>query len=120
MTRRDALPVEAVRDLLGIARVMYAARKREGVMGPALEELAEVGKKLKVALDLARRTDPDTVGHRAAWTHAENATSALMKMITVSTPAAPIVEAAAVRIRRLGRQPPSERDEKRLAAKSRN
>lgn len=120
MTRRDHLPLEAVRDLLGIARAMYAARKREGVPLPVLAELADIGKKLKLALDLARRTEPDTVGHRAAWTHAETATSALMAMISVSTPAAPIVEAAAVRIRRIGPRGPTEREEKRAAAKTRS
>ena len=97
---------------------MYAARKREGAMGPALEELAEVGKKLKLALDLARRTQPDTVGHRAAWSHAEAATSALMSMISESTRAAPILEAAAFRIRRIGAGP-SERDERKAAEKAR-
>jgi hypothetical protein len=30
MARRDALPLEAVRDLLGIVRAMYAAAKRDG------------------------------------------------------------------------------------------
>jgi len=97
---------------------MYAARKREGAMGPALEELAEVGKKLKLALDLARKTQPDTVGHRAAWSHAQAATSALMSMISESTRAAPIVEAAAFRIRRIG-SVPSEREGRKAAEKLR-
>lgn len=76
--------------------------------------------KLADALELARKTEPDTVGHRAAWAHAEDATSALVAMISVSTPAAPLVEAAALRVRRLGRQPPSEREDRRTAAKIRN
>jgi hypothetical protein len=31
------LPLEAVRDLLGIARAMYAAKKREGMLDALLE-----------------------------------------------------------------------------------
>ena len=85
-----------------------------------LAELAAIGKKLKLALELARKTGPDTVGHRAAWSHAEAATSALVAMISVSTLAAPIVEAAAVRIRRFGPQPPSDRAGRRAAAKIRS
>jgi hypothetical protein len=116
--RRDRLPLEAVRDLLGIARAMYAARQREGAL-VALPELAEIGQKLKLALKLGQG-DPETMGHRAAWTHAEEATGRLMKLITAATLAAPIVEAAAVRLRRLGPQPAPEREEKRAAAKRRN
>jgi hypothetical protein len=115
--RRDRLPLEAVRDLLGIARAMYAAKKREGIFD-VLPELEAIGKKLALALKLGRG-DPDTIGHRAAWGHAEEATSRLMKLITVSTLAAPIVEAAAIRVRRIGRQSPSEREEKREARKGR-
>jgi hypothetical protein len=96
-------------------------RKRDGSASvPELAKLADIGKRLKLALDIGRKTEPDTVGHRAAWTHAEEATSALVAMISVSTPAAPIVEAAAFRVRRFGRQPPSERDGRRAAAKIRS
>jgi hypothetical protein len=77
---------------------MYAARKREGKLDQ-LKELAEVGAKLKMALDLAGRTQPDTVGHRAAWGHADEACSRLMRLITIETPLAPVAEAAAVRVR---------------------
>jgi hypothetical protein len=116
--RRDALPIEAVRDLLGIARAMYAAAKREGAGTPRLLELSEVGKRLKLALDLARRTPPESVGHRAAWSHAEAATGALMKMVSATTPAAPIVEAAVIRLRRLEPME-SEREARKAAEKTR-
>ncbi len=97
MMRR--LPVEAVRDLLGIARAMYAARKREGMLHD-LPELEEIGKKLSLALKLGRG-DPDTIGHRAAISHAEDATARLMRLVTVESRLAPVAEAAAVRVRRL-------------------
>lgn len=98
---------------------MYAARKRQGVSQPELLELAEIGRKLKLALDLARRTQPDTVGCRAARSHAEEAASRLMKLITLDMRLAPTVEAAVVRMRR--REPlPNTREERRAAARIRS
>lgn len=97
---------------------MYGAAKRRSSPEPELVELAAIGAKLKLALDLARRTGPDTVGHRAAWEHAEDATSRLVSLISVGTPAAPIIEAAALRVRRLHR-PPTASDEKRALARRR-
>jgi hypothetical protein len=118
MTRPDALPAEAVRDLVGIARAMYAARKRDGAPDPELQELVEIGKKLKHSLELARRAGPNTLGHRAAWACAEEATSRLVRLVGFATPAAVLVEAAAIRVRRIGPRPyPS--DEKREAQRKR-
>ena len=98
---------------------MFAAWKRDaGTSKPDLDELAAVGKQLRDALALARRTEPDTIGHRAAWDKAEDACSRLCRLISVSTPIAPTIEAAAVRIRRIGPKP-SQRDERRTAEKSR-
>jgi hypothetical protein len=101
VSRGEALPVEAIRDLLGIARAMYGAAKRTGAPEPELAELQEIGEKLKLSLKLGLRTQPDSVGHRAAWVHAEEATQRLVRRISASTPAAPIVEAAAFRVRQL-------------------
>jgi hypothetical protein len=100
MARRDALPLEAVRDLVGIARAMYAAAKRDGATKEHLAELVAIGKQLRQAMDLARRTEPDTNGHRAAWTRAEDAMSRLIALLKIETPAAPMVQAAAARLRR--------------------
>jgi hypothetical protein len=118
MTRPDALPLQAVRDLVGIARAMYAARKRDGAPEPELEELVAIGKQLKHALDLARRSEPNTLGHRAAWVQAEEATSRLVRLVGMATPAAVLVEAAAIRVRQIRpRTRPSE--EKREAQRRR-
>ena len=117
MSRRDQLPLEAVRDLLGITRALFAAWKRDaGVSKPDLTELESIGKQLKDALALARRTERDTVGHRAAWDKAEDACSRLCRLISISTPIARTVEAAAVRIRRIGPQP-SKREARAAAEK---
>ena len=119
VTRRDALPVEAVRDLLGIARAMYAARKREFATTPELVELAEIGKMLATALKLGM-SGPDTLGSRAAWARAEEACERLGRVVRRTLPAAVMVEAAVVRIRKRRAPLMSERDEKRAAAKIRS
>ena len=113
------LPLEAVRDLLGICRALYAAKKREGAPRPVLAELAAIGEKLKQALTLAHKTEPETVGHRAAWAHAEEATKRLMKLVTLSLSLAPTVEAAVIRVRRIT-PGPSPRDERKLMHKMRS
>jgi hypothetical protein len=117
MSRPDQLPIEAVRDLLGITRAMYAAAKRDGDTARMLE-LSNIGKQLTTALELGK-TQPDTIGHRAAWEHAEEATGKLVRMISVSTPAAPIVQAAAMRVRQRGPLV-SSRDEIRAVARKRS
>lgn len=79
----EQLPREVVRDLLGIARALYATRKADGA-GPAeLAALAGGGALLVDALEL-RKTMPDTVGHRAAWAKAERATAALLELLVTS------------------------------------
>lgn len=114
------LPAEAVRDLLGICRALYGAKQREGAPRPVLDELAAIGAKLKQALELGRKTPPDdTLGHRAAWAHAEEATARLMKLVTLALPLAPTVEAAVVRVRRQS-PGPSARDERKLMHKTRS
>jgi hypothetical protein len=120
MPRSDPLPLEAVRDLLGIARALYATRKREFASRPELAELTEIGRKLTNAIRLAKKSGPDTLGHRAAWIQAEDACAALMRLLSLETPAAAVVEAAVVRIRRIGPQPPNERERRRAAAKIRS
>lgn len=67
------LPLEALRDLLGLVRSLFAAWKPS--QGPIeLEELRDIGKELAAALKLAKSTQPNTIGHRAAWSRAEAAT----------------------------------------------
>jgi hypothetical protein len=90
---------EAVRDLLGICRAMFAAKRDERAPAWVLEELRAIGEKLKLALDLARKP-ADTLGHRAAFSHAEDACARLTRLIQHDTPFAPTLEAATIRVRR--------------------
>jgi hypothetical protein len=91
-----------VRDLLGITRVLYRA---ELALPPPrasrlrLDRLEEIGKQFGRALDLSRG-DPDTMGHRAAWSWAEQATRALGEFVGEEMPLGPVLQAAAKRLRR--------------------
>jgi hypothetical protein len=111
------LPVDAVRDLLGIARALYAAKKSEGAPAWVLEELKAIGEKLKLSLELGRKP-PDSLGHRAAISHAEDACGRLTRLITHETPLAPTLEAATVRVRRIPALPSVAEDMKRRRRES--
>jgi hypothetical protein len=70
------IPLETLRDLLGIARALYAAWvPREGPI--EMEELRGIGADLRDAYRLAARSQPGTTAHRAAWVKAERATRQL-------------------------------------------
>jgi hypothetical protein len=64
------LPREIVRDLLAIARGLYSVRKTAGANDAELAKLEGAGKAFALALDLSK-TEPDTLGHRAAWSWAQ-------------------------------------------------
>ena len=64
------IPREVVRDLLGIARILWASRKAEGAPDEELKALAEAGQAFATALSLAHCA-AETIGGRAAWSWAE-------------------------------------------------
>lgn len=95
--RDGRIPIEALRDLVGICRALYAAWKKERVGPIELEELAAIGKDLNEALRLARKTEPETLGHRAAWSRAEEATRRLGHLVGKLEPLHLTLEAATER-----------------------
>jgi hypothetical protein len=100
-SRRDRLPRGIVRDLLAIARVLYRAelaRKPDAMQPARLAKLAEIGKHLRLALDLSRG-EPDTVGHRAAWGWAEKATAELGEVVGQHLPLADVLRASVAKLR---------------------
>ncbi|MFO0571783.1 MAG: hypothetical protein U0263_39530 [Polyangiaceae bacterium] len=116
--RSEPFPFEAVRDLLGILRALYAARRREGASRRRLRELGGLGRQLRAAVDLALEHEPGTLGHAAAWERAERAVAELGALVDATTPIAPTLEAAARRVRDESRSARG-RDEGRLARKMR-
>ena len=70
-------PHEAVRDLIAIARAIYAVESSV----PQRAGLAVIGKALRSAADLARRSPPESLGAKAAWNRAEDATAPLCAIV---------------------------------------
>src|SRR4026209_283006 len=70
-SRADPFPFEAARDLLGILRALHAATEQEGGRQRALEAIQRCGQELRMAIGLARRHEPNTLGYDAAWRRAE-------------------------------------------------
>ena len=87
-------PHEAVRDLLGIARAMYAVEAEK----TRRADLAEIGTALRSALDIARRAPADSLGGRTALRRAEEATQRLCAVVEGDV--LRLVHATAGRVRR--------------------
>jgi hypothetical protein len=89
-----------VRDLLGITRALYRA---ELALPPPradrlrLDQLEEIGKLFRRALALSRG-EPDTMGHRAAWSWAEQATLALGEFVGEELRLGAVLRASAVKL----------------------
>lgn len=101
--RDDPFPFEAARDLLGLMRALYAARRRAGAGANELEGLARAGKELQEALSLASTSKPGTVGHAAAWKRAEDATQIAARIDAFTIPAEPVLREAVGRVVRRAR-----------------
>lgn len=96
--RDDPFPLEAARDLLGLIRTLYIARRHAGAPAHELERIARAGREMQEAISLASSSQPRSVGHAAAWKRAETATELAMKLLEKSFPAEPLLRAAGMRI----------------------
>lgn len=74
----NPLPIETVRDLLGIVRVLYALHRSKGNHRYA-RDLQHAGKQLRRALELAIRKG-DCEAHSAAWQLANEAIAAIARV----------------------------------------
>lgn len=92
----EPLPVETVRDLLGLARGLYALAKDRKATAQ-MRELEAIGRDFREALELAK-AGPGTLGGRAAWSHAERATERLGLVIDSLTALRTVFEASARRL----------------------
>lgn len=96
--KNDPLPLEAMRDLLGVVRAMYAATKERGASRHELAKITRVGKQLSSAIAQAMASRPGEAGYHEAWRHAERVTRDVMDLIDALTPAEPILRAAKTRV----------------------
>jgi hypothetical protein len=94
--RDEPLPVREVRDLLGLARALYAARKERGAGKVELDRLALAGRRLRHAIHLAALPGPNNMS--AAWFQAEQAVVDLAASVDVLTRAECVVAAGVKRV----------------------
>ena len=95
---KDPFPFEAVRNLLGVVRSLYAAAKTANASPREAGRIAAIGVELTEATTLATGTRPGTLGHAAAWRRAEEATRRVGDLVDSLTPAEPMVAAARERV----------------------
>ena len=74
----NPLPIETVRDLLGIVRALYAFQRQKGNLGYA-RELQAAGGRLREALALAIRRG-DAEAHTEAWRLADAAIATIARV----------------------------------------
>jgi hypothetical protein len=98
------IPIRALRDLLGLVRVVYADWCASGAGPIELEELRAIGEGLSLAFDLASKSKPNTPAHRTAWARAEEATAQLGALIGQHTSLISTVRTANARV--VGAPPP--------------
>lgn len=86
-------PSETVRDLIGIARLLYRTWASHGIGKDArLPELVAIGKDLTESLRMAGRARSPR-DHRDAWERAELATRKLSYLLDAYVAVKPLVEA---------------------------
>jgi hypothetical protein len=116
------IPPDLIRDLLAIARLLYAAEQANGGHPVRLQEIADVGRSLKAAMAIASEAEPGSLGMANAWRKTEDATALLVRLIADER-ALPLVEAAEARMlkvkRALTSAEPSDREAKRLSRERR-
>jgi hypothetical protein len=105
---------EAIRDALGVARLLYAGRRtREATLPDASDPLVAIGRELQAALSLAH-LEEGTLGHRAAVDRASRALRQLAEELTMADNVGRLVRVAEARVRGekfmiAGRAPPERR-----------
>jgi hypothetical protein len=95
--RADPFPFEAVRDLIGILRALYAATPAEHTRDR--QAIEAVAREINRARAMALAHEPGTLGHAAAWNRAERATARLGELADLLTPLEPVLRAAGERVR---------------------
>ena len=110
----NPLPIETVRDLLGIVRVLFALHHRQGNHGNA-RDLQRAGRQLRRALELAIRKG-NAAAHVDAWRLANDAISTIGQVQGRSREDLAVAVALATR-RVQGRQYAGDEREARRAAR---
>lgn len=98
----EPFPFDAVRDLLGVVRALYLAARARGATLPELNRIHRVGRELREALDLAKRSGGSDSGLAEAWQRAEAASRSVSALVGPLDAAEPMVSAARKRVKSRG------------------
>jgi hypothetical protein len=96
------VPLEALRDLIALARTLYVTFRGMGAgYDRQLTQLKQIGGKLTRALEKAERgTAPGSWDQKTAWAMAEEATRELGHVVDVYLPAKALITASGERLLR--------------------
>lgn len=83
---------------MGVVRALYAAAKANNAGRPELARIAQVGRDLHAAIDLAAGAREGAGERAVAWKRAEEATLRAGDLVDALTPAEPLVHAARARV----------------------
>lgn len=114
---RRPFPAQTVRDLIGIARLLYRTWRAASAGDTRLPELVAIGKDLQAALTQAAGSSPGTRRHREAWQLAELATHRLGGLLDAYVAVKPLVASAFDTVDETAE--PSERETRRVARQRR-
>jgi hypothetical protein len=110
-------PAQTVRDLIGIARLLYRTWHAANPADTRLPELVAIGKDLRTAATLANATKAGTRRYREAWEMAELATHRLGGLLDAYDAVKPLVASTFRAVDESAE--PSEREAKRVARQRR-
>jgi len=111
-------PAQTVRDLIGIARLLYRTWRAANAGDTRLPELVAVGKDLQAALVIAKASRPGTRRHRQAWELAEQATHRLGSLLDAYVAVKPLITSVFSSVDETAQ--PTERETRRLARRARS
>ena len=97
----NELPRDLVLDLIAITRMLYAKEQTSGGHPVKLQQIADIGRSLRLALDMAK-AGPGTMGMRTAWSRTDDAIEALGELLK-DEQALPLLRTVETRLLKLKR-----------------
>jgi hypothetical protein len=110
-------PAQTVRDLIGIARLLYRTWRAANGGDSRLPELVAIGKDLQTSLTIAAASKPGERRQRQAWELAELATHRLGTILDAYVAVKPLITSAFKAVDESAE--PSEREAQRIARQRR-
>lgn len=99
---RNAMPKDLVLDLIAITRLLYAKEQANGGHPVKLQEIADIGRSLKIALDMAVTCSPGAMGQGVAFERCDRALEALSELLKEER-ALPLLQTVEARVLKLKR-----------------